>query len=90
PGNVRELQHAIERAVILANSSVLDADAFLFPNAKQQNTNGLILEDYNLQNAEKQLILKVLERTEGNISRAAKQLGLTRAALYRRLEKYGF
>ncbi len=89
PGNVRELQHTIERAVILANSTVLEADAFLFPSEKK-NGNGLVLEDYNLQNAEKQLILKVLERTEGNISKAAKQLGLTRAALYRRLEKYGF
>jgi transcriptional regulator with PAS, ATPase and Fis domain len=88
PGNVRELQHAMERAVILANTSVLEMDSFLFP--QKQNTNGLMLEDYNLQNAEKQLILKVLERTEGNISKSAKQLGLTRAALYRRLEKYGF
>jgi DNA-binding NtrC family response regulator len=89
PGNVRELQHSIERALILCNSSTLQPDDFLFPSSQKRSGNELVIEDYNLENAEKMIIIRALEKTQGNISRAAMQLGLTRAALYRRMEKYG-
>ena len=92
PGNIRELQHSIERAVILSNSSVLQPEDFNF------NSNGgsagkedaqLSLEQYNLEEVEKLLIRKVLKKYNGNITQAASELGLTRSSLYRRLEKYG-
>jgi DNA-binding NtrC family response regulator len=88
PGNVRELQHAVERAVIMSESPALQPSDFLFtaPEAKED---GLVFEDYNLEDVEKVVIQKALSKHGGNISHAAKELGLTRAALYRRLEKYG-
>ena len=89
PGNVRELQHAIERALILCNTTTLQAEDFLFPSTQKRTGNELVIEDYNLEDAEKMIIIRALEKTQGNISRAAMQLGLTRAALYRRMEKYG-
>ena len=87
PGNVRELQHAAERAVIMSESKVLQAEDFLF-SAAQEPENGLIFESYNLETIEKVVIQKTLQKYHGNISRAAQELGLTRAALYRRMEKY--
>lgn len=97
PGNVRELQHAVERAVIMSEGEILQASDFLFPTNSGNNhaaNNGknkseLGLDNYNLEGAEKMIILKVIDKHKGNISRAAKELGLTRAALYRRIEKYG-
>jgi DNA-binding NtrC family response regulator len=88
PGNVRELQHAVERAVIMSEAPVLQPADFFFaaPEAKE---NALVFEDYNLEDVEKVVIQKALSKHGGNISHAAKELGLTRAALYRRLEKYG-
>jgi len=90
PGNIRELQHALERAVILSNSSVLQPEDFNFnasgvKDADQQ----LNLEQFNLEEVEKILIRKVLKKYNGNITQAAGELGLTRSSLYRRLEKYG-
>ena len=91
PGNVRELQHAVERAVILSNKPTLQAEDFFF-NAEAAPTNSdqedLHLEKYDLEEVEKLLIRKVLKKHGGNISKAASDLGLTRASLYRRLEKY--
>jgi DNA-binding NtrC family response regulator len=97
PGNVRELQHSVERAVIMSEGEILQATDFLFPSASSQTGNNnfgknkseLGLDNYNLEGAEKMIILKVIDKHKGNISRAAKELGLTRAALYRRIEKYG-
>lgn len=88
PGNIRELQHSIERAVIMSESDILKPADFFFASshAKEQ---GLIFEDYNLETVEKTIIQKTLKKHNGNVTRAAKELGLTRAALYRRLEKYG-
>jgi DNA-binding NtrC family response regulator len=88
PGNVRELQYAIERAVIMADSDVLEASDILFSpieaapavEAQQQQT--------NLEELEKTTILRVLEKHSGNLSKASKELGITRTALYRRLGKY--
>jgi DNA-binding NtrC family response regulator len=90
PGNIRELQHSIERAVILSNTSVLQPEDFNFTlNAGKEVDNGLSLEQFNLDEVEKLLIRKVLKKYNGNITQAAAELGLTRSSLYRRLEKHG-
>ncbi|NJM24868.1 MAG: sigma-54-dependent Fis family transcriptional regulator [Bacteroidia bacterium] len=89
PGNIRELQHAIERAIILSNSSVLQPEDFNFTPATGKEDGQLNLEQYNLEEVEKLLIRKVLKKYNGNITQAASELGLTRSSLYRRLEKYG-
>jgi DNA-binding NtrC family response regulator len=91
PGNIRELQHSIERAVILSNASVLQPEDFNFSlNAgKESEAGGLSLDQFNLDEVEKLLIRKVLKKYNGNITQAAAELGLTRSSLYRRLEKHG-
>jgi DNA-binding NtrC family response regulator len=89
PGNIRELQHAIERAVILSNGSVLQPEDFNFTPSAGKEDGQLALEQYNLEEVEKLLIRKVLKKYNGNITQAASELGLTRSSLYRRLEKYG-
>jgi two-component system response regulator HydG len=88
PGNVRELQHAIERAIIMSESQVLQPSDFFFPS---QETKGedMAFEDYNLEDIEKLAIHKAISKHGGNITRAAKELGLSRASLYRRMDKYG-
>ena len=88
PGNVRELRHALERAVILSDSPVLQPGDFMFSQVAE-NTEELAFKDLNLEQAEETLVRRALGKHQGNISQAAKELGLTRAALYRRLEKYG-
>ena len=88
PGNIRELRHAIERAVILTESDTLQPSDFLFPEAEEL-TEGVIFDDYNLEYVERTILRKALKKHGGNITHAAKELGLTRAALYRRMEKYG-
>lgn len=89
PGNIRELQHSIERAVILSNSNVLQPEDFNFTSTASKEESQLSLEQYNLEEVEKLLIRKVLKKYNGNITQAATELGLTRSSLYRRLEKYG-
>ncbi|HEX6891973.1 MAG TPA: sigma-54 dependent transcriptional regulator [Chryseolinea sp.] len=89
PGNIRELQHAIERAIILSGGSVLQPEDFNFAPATTKDDGQLALEQYNLEEVEKLLIRKVLKKYNGNITQAASELGLTRSSLYRRLEKYG-
>lgn len=88
PGNVRELQHAIERAVIMSDEELIQPDDFFFLNQKSQGDNNQV-NTLNLDEMEKTVIEKALQKYNGNISKAAKELGLTRASLYRRLEKYG-
>lgn len=88
PGNVRELQHAVERAVIMSEAPMLQPTDFFFTTPETRE-DALVFEDYNLEDVEKVVIQKALSKHGGNISHAAKELGLTRAALYRRLEKYG-
>ena len=88
PGNVRELQHAIERAVIMSDSTVLQPSDFFFPSVESKE-DSLIFEDYNLEEIEKLIIRKALSKHGGNISHAAKELGLSRTSLYRRFKKYG-
>lgn len=89
PGNIRELQHAIERAVIMSNNSVLQPEDFNFTPSAGKEEGQLNLDQYNLEEVEKLLIRKVLKKFNGNITQAASELGLTRSSLYRRLEKYG-
>lgn len=89
PGNIRELQHAIERAVILSNSNVLQPEDFNLMPAAGKEEGQLSLDAYNLEEVEKLLIRKVLKKYNGNITQAASELGLTRSSLYRRLEKHG-
>lgn len=87
PGNVRELQHAIERAIIMADANILEPDDFIL--FTQPNKVGdFELSTFNLDDVEKQIIVKVLKQYQGNISQAAQELGITRTSLYRRMEKY--
>jgi len=94
PGNIRELQHAMERAVIMSQGPVLESEQFFFGSggaagrATDKQSEELSLENYDLEKVEKILIRKVLQKHNGNISKAASELGLTRSSLYRRLEKY--
>ncbi len=88
PGNVRELSHAIERAVIMTDSDTLQPTDIIL-STRETREEGLIFENYNLDEAEKLIIRKVLSKYNGNITQAAIELGLTRTSLYRRLEKYG-
>ncbi len=88
PGNVRELQHCMERAVILSESQVLQPDDFFFSSALAEGE-GIVFDSYNLEDVEKIVIRRAIEKHKGNISQAANELGLARASLYRRLEKYG-
>jgi len=88
PGNVRELQHLIERSIILCDGvEVKPAD--LFVNTPQARISEEHVDTYNLEEIEKNFIQKALRKCGGNISHAAKELGLTRTALYRRMEKFG-
>lgn len=88
PGNIRELQHAVERAVIMSDSNILQPHDF-FLSQNDETGEGGEPETYNLEETERMLIRKVIDKHGGNISKAAKELGLTRASLYRRIEKYG-
>ncbi len=87
PGNVRELQYTIERAVIMAEETVLQPKDLIFSPLETQVV-APIQTDFNLNSLEKNAILQVIEKHGGNITKAAKELGLTRTALYRRLSKY--
>ncbi len=89
PGNVRELQHAVERAVIMADGTVLQPSDFFLTAAVLKSGEGVIIDQYKLDDVEKTVIRKALSKHNGNISKTARELGLTRAALYRRLEKHG-
>ena len=86
PGNVRELQHAIERAVILTQHQSLQPEDF-FLNEKSSDTK--FADAFQIEEMEKVMVIKSLKKFNGNITEAARELGLSRAALYRRMEKYG-
>ncbi len=89
PGNIRELQHAVERAVILSESNILEPHDFFITDKDDKNNNDFSPDNLSLEEVEKVLVRKVIDKHGGNISRAAKELGLTRASLYRRIEKHG-
>ena len=89
PGNVRELQHAVERAVILCEGSVVKTNDFFPGNQAPKQKSDNPSEARTLDEMEQQFIRDALERNHGNVTKTAKELGLTRTALYRRLNKYG-
>ena len=89
PGNVRELQHSIERSIILSETDVLQPSDFMLRPLEEEDEQKVVFDNYNLDEVEKTIIQKVLSNNDGNISKAAKELGLTRTSLYRRMEKYG-
>jgi DNA-binding NtrC family response regulator len=86
PGNIRELDHAVERAVLLAQTDNVRAHDLALRGATPAAAR---LEDLTLEEVERLLIQKALGRYEGNVSRAAQALGLSRSALYRRIATYG-
>jgi DNA-binding NtrC family response regulator len=86
PGNVRELEHTMERAVLMSRADQIQAGDLGFNSQKTQAQN---LEELSLEAVESILIRKALQRFQGNVSQAADALGLSRGALYRRMEKYG-
>ncbi|RLD34638.1 MAG: sigma-54-dependent Fis family transcriptional regulator, partial [Bacteroidetes bacterium] len=89
PGNIRELQHSVERAVIMSESNILQPSDFFLSPVEDSSAGTISTNNMNLEETEKMLIRKVVDKHGGNISKAAKELGLTRASLYRRIEKYG-
>jgi DNA-binding NtrC family response regulator len=86
PGNVRELQHVIERAVIVTQSQMLAEEDFVI--RKGNASNAIVVESFHIENLEKQLIIKTLKKYNGNITEASKEMGISRQALYRRIEKF--
>ena len=88
PGNVRELQYTIESAVIMADEEVLQPKDLIFSPLEMPSVSENEPAELKLSAIEKNTILKVIEKHNGNITKAAKELGLTRTALYRRLSKY--
>ncbi|MEO5995697.1 MAG: sigma-54 dependent transcriptional regulator [Chitinophagaceae bacterium] len=88
PGNVRELQYTVERAVIMADGDVLQGKDLIFSPLESPMVTEDEPPEYKLSAVEKNTILRVIEKHNGNITKAAKELGLTRTALYRRLSKY--
>jgi DNA-binding NtrC family response regulator len=91
PGNVRELRHAVERAVLMASgASVGEEDLGLqSPRTPASSATGALPDELTLEGAERLLIQRALMRHAGNVSRAAEALGVSRSALYRRLQYYG-
>ena len=86
PGNVRELDHAVERSILMAQGKCIEvSDLGLQPGTDSSHR----LEEMSLEEVESFLIQKTLSQCEGNVSRAAEKLGLSRSALYRRLQRYG-
>jgi len=86
PGNVREIEHTLERAVLMCRGTEIERADLGLDSLRQHSQN---LEDLSLESVEAVLIRKALQRSQGNISQAAEVLGLSRGALYRRMEKYG-
>ncbi len=86
PGNVRELDHVVERSILMAEGDKVEARHL---GLKPEAASGAHIEDMSLEEVESFLIRKALARCDGNVSRAADALGLSRSALYRRLQRYG-
>jgi DNA-binding NtrC family response regulator len=88
PGNVRELDHVVERALLMSSSNFVTAFDLALQTTPDARLSAQV-EEMSLEEAERLLITKALARFEGNANRAAEALGLSRSALYRRLQKYG-
>jgi DNA-binding NtrC family response regulator len=85
PGNVRELQHSVERSVLMARGSRIEASDL---GLRRRDDGSVLIEELTLDEAERLMIEKALERHQGNVSKAAEALGLSRSALYRRLQRH--
>ncbi len=85
PGNVRELQHAVERSVLMARGSRIEAADM---GLRRRDDGSVLMDELTLDEAERLMIEKALERNQGNVSKAAEALGLSRSALYRRLQRH--
>ena len=91
PGNIRELKNLVERTILVSGKETLSASDFDSQYMRQdeaQIASGTVLAGMTLDEIERQTILQALERYKGNLSQVATALGISRAALYRRLEKY--
>ncbi len=89
PGNVRELQYIIERVIIMSEGHDIKPEEIIFSPIESNHQESLAeTDETRLSNIEKNTILRVIEKNNGNISKAARELGITRTALYRRLSKY--
>ena len=86
PGNVRELDHVVERAVLMTQGPLVKANDLGLTSGKDDSRR---LEEMSLEEVEFSLIKKALARFDGNVSHAARALGLSRSALYRRLQRFG-
>lgn len=90
PGNVRQLKNIVERTLLISGQQTLTADDFrLYGDAGNNHTASSTSAPMTLDDIERLAVEKVMKRCDGNISQAAQELGISRAALYRRLEKYG-
>ena len=89
PGNVRELQHAVERAVIMSEAAVLEPGDFLLGDTESAPAAAPTAAATSLEDIERRHVERTLNKHGGNVSKAARELGISRAALYRRLEKHG-
>jgi DNA-binding NtrC family response regulator len=89
PGNIRELRHAIERALIMSDAPVLDSKDFFLTDEMSASAPTAQSSSYNLEDVEQEVIRRVLEKHAGNVTHAARELGITRTSLYRRMERYG-
>jgi len=87
PGNIRQLEHAVEKAVILASAKVLQVEDFM--NVSENISQRQEVLSLNLTENEKMVIAKAIERNMGNLTKAARDLGVTRKTLYNKIEKYG-
>jgi DNA-binding NtrC family response regulator len=89
PGNVRELDHTVERAVLMAQKTTIAAADLGLAQASSAGLQNVRLEDMSMEEVESFLIRKALTRYGNNVSQAANALGLSRSALYRRMQRYG-
>lgn len=89
PGNIRELEHAVEKAVIMAEGDTLAASDFDLPQAETRQADSIVSDNVTLEDMERAMITKAVNACEGNLSEAAKQLGITRQTLYNKLKRYG-
>ena len=92
PGNIRELKNLVERTLLVCGKDTLDANDFkgqvVMPEVKATDSNDMTMEDMTLDESERQQILRTLEKYDNNLTQVATVLGVTRQALYRRLEKH--
>lgn len=92
PGNIRELKNLVERTMIVSGADILDTADFersAAPTDSNANANAPSLEGATLDDLERAAITNALEKYDGNLSKAAEALGITRQSLYRRMEKFG-